>query len=302
VLGSPILHSLSPALHRAAYRELGLTDWSYEAIECDAQGLPWLLDSLGPQWAGLSLTMPLKRAVLPLLDEAEQLVTDVGGANTVLLRAGRRAGYNTDVPGMVASIREAGVSLSSGLQEAVSGRESGGAAAAAGVLILGGGATACSALAALQRAGVADVAVAVRDASRAGLVAEVADRLGVEIRLVELTADGIRPDPGGSAGPGTADKGWQLLVSTVPAGAADGVARQIAAGKLAAGAVFDVVYDPWPTALAAAALAAGATVISGFELLLQQAAVQVEFMTGRPAPLAAMSAAGLSEIARRAAR
>ena len=109
VLGSPVRHSLSPVLHAAAYRELGLTDWSYEAIECDAAGLAGLLDSLGPEWAGLSLTMPLKRAVLPLLDQAEQLVTDVGGANTVVLGDGRRAGYNTDVPGMVAALREAGV-------------------------------------------------------------------------------------------------------------------------------------------------------------------------------------------------
>ncbi len=333
MLGSPIGHSLSPVLHAAAYRELGLSGWSYDAIECDAAGLAGLLDSLGPEWAGLSLTMPLKRAVLPLLDQAEQLVADVGAANTVLLRAGRRAGYNTDVPGMVAALREAGAEVTGD------------------VLILGGGATACSALAALRREGLTDVTVAVRDAARAGPVHEVAGVLGMRVRLAVLTAAGIRPalagepsasdattlgasaegsgaegSAGGSAGGGSASggsaggssasggsaaggsaaggsagggAGWQLLISTVPASAADGVAGQIAAGDLAAGAVFDVVYDPWPTPLAAAAAAAGATVISGFELLLHQAAGQFELMTGRPAPLAAMSAAGLAEIGRR---
>ncbi len=280
MLGSPIGHSLSPVLHAAAYRELGLSGWSYDAIECDAAGLARLLDSLGPEWAGLSLTMPLKRAVLPLLDQAEQLVTDVGGANTVLLRAGRRAGYNTDVPGMVAALREAGAEVTGD------------------VLILGGGATACSALAALRREGLTDVTVAVRDASRAGPVHEVAGRLGMRVRLAVLTAAGIRPALAGEPSASGWAR-WQLLISTVPASAADGVAGQIAAGDLAAGAVFDVVYDPWPTPLAAAAAAAGATVISGFELLLHQAAGQFELMTGRPAPLAAMSAAGLAEIGRR---
>jgi shikimate dehydrogenase len=217
--------------------------------------------------------MPLKRAVLPLLDQAEQLVTDVGGANTVVLRDGRRAGYNTDVPGMVAALREAGVR--------VSGE----------VLVLGGGATAGSALAALQRAGAGEVAVAVRDAARAGPVREVADHLGMHIRLAELAAQGVA-----LAG---ARQAWQLVISTVPAGAADVVARQVAAGDVTAEAVFDVVYEPWPTLLAQAAMAAGATVISGFELLLQQAAGQVELMTGQQAPVAAMRAAGLAEIARR---
>lgn len=275
VLGSPIGHSLSPVLHRAAYRELGLTDWSYEAIECDAAGLAALLDSLGPDWAGLSLTMPLKRAVLSLLDEAEQLVTDVGGANTVVLHDGRRAGYNTDVPGMVTALREAGVGLTGEL------------------LVLGAGATACSALAALERAGATEVAVAVRDVTRAGPVQDVADRLGLRIRVGALTADGVA-----LAGSGQA---WRLLISTVPGVAADGVARQVAAGAVTVEAVFDVVYDPWPTLLAQAAMAAGATVISGFELLLHQAAGQVELMTGEQAPVAAMRAAGIAEIARRRA-
>src|SRR5690606_38963978 len=101
VLGSPIAHSLSPVLHRAAHAAMGLRGWSYEAIECAEDGLPGLLAGLGPEWAGLSLTMPLKRVVLPLLDSVSELAVTVGGANTVVLRDGVRHGENTDVYGIV---------------------------------------------------------------------------------------------------------------------------------------------------------------------------------------------------------
>ena len=131
VLGSPIAHSLSPALHRAAYAALGLDGWTYTWIECDEAGLPGLIASCDRGWAGLSLTMPLKRAVLPLLDRTEPLATEVGGANTVVFAGGARHGYNTDVPGMVTALAEARVSSPSG------------------ATILGAGATACTALAAL---------------------------------------------------------------------------------------------------------------------------------------------------------
>jgi shikimate dehydrogenase len=269
VLGSPIAHSLSPVLHWAAYRALGLTGWSYEAIECDASGLAPLLGSLGPQWAGLSLTMPLKRAVLPLLDSAEPLVGFVGAANTVVFADGAVRGYNTDVPGMLTALREAGV------------HDAGQA------LILGGGATACSAVAALRQIGAERAVVAVRDQTRAGALLEVAGRLGVSVQLTGF-------------GPELPSRHWTLLISTVPGAAADGFADQIAAGALAAGTVLDVVYHPWPTRLAAAARLSGSRVISGFELLLHQAARQVELMTGRPAPTAEMRAAGQDELARRA--
>jgi shikimate dehydrogenase len=274
VLGSPIAHSLSPVLHRAGYRELGLTGWSYDAIECDEQGLAGLLGSLGPDWAGLSLTMPLKRVVLPLLDHAEQLALDVGAANTVLLSGGRRLGYNTDVPGMVTALRQAGVT------------------ADGNAVILGSGATACSALAALREIGASGIAVAVRSRSRAEPLSAVAARLGLDVRLIELGAA-----PGAGAGLGRA--AWQLLISTVPAAGAAAVASQLAAGVVRADVVFDVVYDPWPTALAEAAAAGGMRVISGYELLVHQAVGQFELMTGRQAPVAAMRAAGLAELERR---
>jgi shikimate dehydrogenase len=269
VLGAPIAHSLSPVLHTAAYRSLGLTDWSYQAIECDEAGLPGLLGTLGPDWAGLSLTMPLKRAVLPLLDRIEPLAATVGAANTVILKDGRRLGFNTDVGGLAAAMRAAGIKPEGN------------------VVVLGGGATACSALAALRETGTADVTVAVRAQSRAEQLRAVADRLGVALRLADLGAGVL------------ASRRWDVLISTIPGPAEAGVAGLVTTGALAARAVVDVGYDPWPTPLAAAAAEAGSVVISGYELLVHQAAGQVELMTGHQAPVAAMRAAGLAALDRR---
>jgi shikimate dehydrogenase len=268
VLGAPIAHSLSPVLHNAAYAALGLDGWKYEAIECDGSGLPALLESLDDDWAGLSLTMPLKRAVLPLLDRAEPLVTQVGGANTVIFGADGRAGFNTDVPGMITTLAQVGVTEP---PEA---------------LVLGAGATACAALAALHGIGARQAAVAVRDPATAGPLLAVAERLGLAARLVPFGAE-----PGDLAG--------HVLISTVPSGAADSYAERIASGTLAPRAVVDVVYHPWPTPLAAAARQAGVAVAGGFELLLHQATGQVRLMTGRDAPAEAMRAAGLAALSRR---
>jgi len=268
VLGSPVAHSLSPVLHRAAYRELGLTGWQYDAIECDEQRLPGLLDALGPEWAGLSLTMPLKRAVLPLLDETQPLAAEVGAANTVVFSGGQRRGFNTDVSGIVTALREAGVK------------------SAGNVLVLGSGATACSALGALRETGAAMTTVAVRSRSRAGLLLAVAEQLGVQVTLAEAGGE-LTAQP------------WDLLISTVPAAGAGQAAAWLADGSLTAGTVFDVSYDPWPTVLVAAAAKAGSTVISGYELLVYQAAGQIELMTGSAAPVRVMHAAGLAELARR---
>ncbi len=274
VLGSPITHSLSPVLHRAAYAALGLGDWTYQAIECDEAGLAGLLRGCGPDWAGLSLTMPLKRAVLPLVDWAEPLVTEIGGANTVLLTDGRRHGYNTDVPGMVAALAEAAPGpIGTGPDPA---------------LILGGGVTACAALAALRELGVPAATAAVRDPGRAGELRAAAQRLGISLRLAEF---------GGDLAAGS---GQCLVISTVPAGAAEVYAERIAAGAIRPGVVLDVAYHPWPTPVAVAAAGAGAIVASGFDLLLHQAARQVELMAGRPAPVAAMRAAGSAALAARA--
>jgi shikimate dehydrogenase len=279
VLGSPIAHSLSPVLHRAGYQVLGLAGWAYEAIECDEAGLPGLIGRCGPDWAGLSLTMPLKRAVLPLLDEAESLVAEVGAANTVIFDGGRRHGYNTDVPGMIAALAERLPAREDGRPGSLAGLARGSDPAA---LILGAGATACSALAAVRGLGIAGATVAVRDPRRAGTLQAAAERLGLAVRLVSFDDLGVRA-PG-------------LLVATTPAGAADAYSQRIEAGVLSPRIVLDVVYHPWPTRLAAAAERSGAAVAGGFALLLHQAARQFELMTGQPAPLEAMRAAGLAAL------
>jgi shikimate dehydrogenase len=285
VLGSPIAHSLSPALHRAAYASLGLDDWTYDPIECAEAGLAGLIASLGPEWAGLSLTMPLKRMVLPLLDRADPLVTATGSANTVVFRPDGRSGYNTDVQGIVDALTEAGVP------------------APGSVTILGAGATACSALAALPELGAGGADVIVRDPARATGLLAAAERLRLRVRLRPF-ASLSDSDPGKDEdedADGEPAHVPGLLISTVPAGVADAYAERIRFTGRAPAAVLDVVYSPWPTPLAAAASASGAMVASGFAMLLHQAAAQVELMTGKPAPRAAMRAAGEAEIARRSA-
>ncbi len=273
VLGKPIAHSLSPALHRAAYQELGLQHWTYDLVECDEAGLPGFIESRDLEWAGLSLTMPLKRTVLPLLGHVDHMAAATGGANTVVFRPEGRYGYNTDVQGIVDALTEAGVP------------------APGAVTIIGAGATACSALAAVGELGAPGADVVLRDPARAGAVLATAEKLGLKVRLRpfddQQQGDAVVPD---------------LLISTVPAGAANLFSERTLFSRTPPMAVMDVVYHPWPTPLAQAAAAAGAIVASGFDLLLHQAAAQVELMTGKPAPLEAMRQAGESELAARAAR
>lgn len=216
----------------------------------DADGLPAFLAGLDGEWRGLSLTMPLKQAVLPHLDEVSDLARDVAAANTVLLDDGRLRGDNTDVHGIVAALAEAGV---------VSARRA---------VVLGGGATARSALAALAELGERSPVLVVRS--------EPVETLAAAARL------GVRP----SVAPYRPEvlAGCDLLISTLPPGAADAVAPHVAGVP----ALLDVVYDPWPTALAAAC---SGTVVSGAAMLLHQAAAQVELMTGQSAPVEAMRAA-----------
>ncbi|MGI5202093.1 shikimate dehydrogenase [Spirillospora sp. CA-108201] len=266
VLGSPVAHSLSPVLHRAAYAAMGLDDWSYEAIECGEHGLAVLLDGLGPEWAGLSLTMPLKRVALGLADTVSDLAAKVGGANTIVLRDGRRHADNTDVHGIETALAEAGLK------------------APAAALVLGGGATAASALAALAGLGTREAVLAVRTPERAAGAARVGERFGLAVRVVPLDE-------------ASAHLPAELVVSTLPGGSADAFAAPVAASGAA---LFDVVYAPWPTALAAAVERAGGTVVGGFAMLLHQAVRQVALMTGRDdVPVEAMRAAGEAEIARR---
>ncbi|MEU6876854.1 shikimate dehydrogenase [Streptomyces sp. NPDC046712] len=265
VLGSPIAHSLSPVLHRAAYAALGLDDWSYDRFEVDEAGLPGFVAGLDDSWAGLSLTMPLKRAIIPLLDEISDTAASVEAVNTVVLTEdGRRVGDNTDIPGLVAALRERGVEK---VESAA---------------ILGAGATASSALAALSRICAGPVTAYVRSEARAEEMRGWGERLGVDVR----TADW------GSAAEAFASP---LVIATTPAGTTDALAPAVPA---APGTLFDVLYHPWPTPLAAAWSAQGGTVLGGLDLLVHQAVLQVEQMTGRaPAPLAVMRQAGAEALA-----
>jgi len=264
VLGSPIAHSLSPVLHGAAYAELGL-DWTYEAIEVDVAGLEGFLAGLDETWRGLSLTMPLKRAVMPLLDRADRWAEVSGGANTVVLEDGLLLGHNTDVPGAAAALRESGAAS---LEKAV---------------VLGGGATAASVLLALSEVGCQEALLLVRNPTRAVETLGALDRHGRGPGIYV----GMLDDP---------FEAPDIVVSTIPA---EAQTADLVAAATEAAVVFDVVYDPWPTPLAAAARDAGRVVVGGLDLLLHQAALQVRLMTDREAPLATMRAAGEQALMRR---
>jgi shikimate dehydrogenase len=248
VLGSPISHSLSPVLHRTAYEQLGLA-WRYDGYDVDESGLPGFLDGLDETWAGLSLTMPLKRAIIPLCDEVSALARSVEAVNTVIFRPdGTRFADNTDVPGMVAALREAGVT------------------SVPCAVVLGGGATATSAVAALRDVCQGQLDVYVRSAQRAAEMTASAARLGAQVATRSWD----------DAAPALAAP---LVVSTAAAGATDHLADLVPEQP---GVLFDVLYHPWPTPLAAAWTARGGTVINGLDQLVHQAVPQVELMTGLP--------------------
>lgn len=269
VLGHPISHSLSPVLHRAAYAALGL-DWEYSAIDVDSPQLADFVASCGPEWAGLSLTMPLKHTVLELLDHVEPLAEVVGAVNTVLFQHGPSrpvlVGANTDVYGIVAALREGQAQLPQ-------------VSSAPTAVVVGAGATAASALAALGELGCHTPAVYVRSLARTGTLRRAATRMGVEPSFHLLdSVDAALPDA-------------DLVISTAPAGATDVLAQRMRGAAPVRGVLLDVVYDPRPTELAAAWTALGGVNVSGERMLLHQAGEQVRLMTSQPAPIAAMSAA-----------
>jgi shikimate dehydrogenase len=265
VLGDPIAHSLSPVLHRAAYAELGL-DWTYDAHRVASGRLEAFLAELGPEWRGLSLTMPLKREALPLVDRLTDRARMAGAVNTLLLEDdGSRVGDNTDLPGAAAAIRE---------------RTSAPLASAA---ILGGGATATSVGLALVDLGVRSMVVAVREEARA---AETLAALRAHPAAPRVVVEPI------AGGRWSAD----VVVSTVPAAAQT---PELVARCAGVPVVFEALYDPWPTPLAASAIDSGRTLVSGLDLLVHQAALQLELFTGMRAPLAVMRDAGERALAAR---
>ncbi|MDP3208433.1 MAG: shikimate dehydrogenase [Rhodoglobus sp.] len=246
VLGSPISHSKSPAIHRAAFGVLAL-NWTYEAIEVSGSQIADFVASRDETWRGLSLTMPLKRDVLPALHWRDELVEVVGGANTVLLSANGARGYNTDVQGVIASFAEVGVSSLSYVH------------------LLGAGATAASVLVAVARLGATRVLISARTPAKAADLIALGRTLGVE---VVVRAWGVM------------DRSMMVpdaVISTLPGGECDLVfAEPIRAQSV----LFDVAYDPWPSDLAASWDAAGGTVISGLDLLINQAVGQLRLFVG----------------------
>jgi shikimate dehydrogenase len=257
VLGSPIVHSRSPQLHLAAYRALGLTDWTYERIECTADELPSLVRGFGPEWVGLSVTMPGKFAALAFADEHTIRAEFVGSANTLVhTGAGWRAD-NTDVDGVTG---------------ALGARLDGTPSAVRTAAVLGSGGTAPAALVGLAELGAAEVSIVSRDRDKAEPLLALGARLGVIVRWVAL---------------GTPLDAVDVVVNTLPAR----VAAEHAATVTGASLLLDAIYDPWPTPLAKVVVAAGGSVVSGLDMLLHQAFAQVEQFTGRPAPKEAMRAA-----------
>lgn len=256
VLGDPVAHSLSPVLHRAGYEALGL-DWTYDAHRVPAGGLQDFIAGLDETWRGLSLTMPLKREAVGLVDALSEVARTSGAVNTIVLDPSgvRHRGDNTDVPGAVAALRE---------RTDLRPRRA---------TILGGGATATSVGLALVEMGVEEVELLVRTPERATETRDVLTSVagGPEVRVLPLAEPVTAPD---------------VVVSTIPSSAQ----TPDLVGRLAsAPVVFDVVYDPWPTPLAAAC---EGVVVSGLDLLVHQATFQFELFTGHVAPLDVMRAAG----------
>ncbi|MEO6201446.1 MAG: shikimate dehydrogenase [Cryobacterium sp.] len=255
VLGSPIAHSKSPALHRAAYRALGL-DWRYDAIEVSAGQLASFLSDLGPEWLGLSLTMPLKHEVIPMLGDLDRVAASTTVANTVLI--GRTdderptfTGFNTDVTGLVRALADVGLTR------------------AAHVTVLGAGATAASALVAAAELGAESVEVIVRTPFKAKPLVELGRSVGLVVTVSDLS---------GLANP---DRRTDLVISTLPGGPV--LASEFPAHLRSTAVLFDVSYSPWPSSLARSWQAAGGTVGSGLGMLLHQALIQVRlFVSGDP--------------------
>jgi shikimate dehydrogenase len=262
VLGSPITHSLSPALHRAGYRAAGLSGWEYDAHEVDAAALAAFVDGLDDDWRGLSLTMPLKEVAAQVATTVDAVATRAGAVNTLVRRAdGGWDATNTDVLGVVRALEP----------------HLGGTPTRA--LVLGAGATARSAVLALAELGVTTLTVRARDTARAADLLAWALDLGAGIRNGSVAA----------LGPWVTTRD-DVVVSTLP-----GSAGAVAAGTVPPahpGILLDVVYAGWPTPLALAATAAGMTVVGGLDLLVHQAGEQFRLFTGHDAPLEAMAAAG----------
>ncbi|HEU5144173.1 MAG TPA: shikimate dehydrogenase [Dermatophilaceae bacterium] len=255
VWGSPVEHSLSPVLHLAAYRALGLTDWAYERREVDEAGFASAFAALGEEWRGLSLTMPLKEVGATVARSLSRTARETGSVNTLVREPDGWSGHNTDVHGIVAALREAGLER------------------ATRAVVIGSGATARSAVAALGQGGTRSITFMVRAQPRPETVAQ-ARRAGLDVDVVSM---GEWP---------AAD----VVISTVPPASVPALdALPPAGGRVPV--LLDVVYGEGRTALEEAAVRRGWITVDGTSMLLHQAALQVRLMTGLEAPVEAMRAA-----------
>lgn len=275
VIGSPIEHSLSPVIHRAAWAQLGIDGWEYRRLEQDADSLPRFIGGLGGDCAGLSVTMPCKQAVMPLLDAIDPLASAVGAVNTVVPSSGVLAGFNTDVTGIASAIRRACSQANRALPTSA--------------VVLGARATASSALAALGELGIVTSTVAARRFGGPGSVVAASSRLGVSIdQVLWSDRDAVL----------RAVSGADLVISTLPAGVGDPLAEQMSVRE--GQVLLDVVYSPRETALRSAFERKGGIVAEGTDMLVFQAAAQVQLMTGRSPKTDVMRGALEEELARRA--
>lgn len=274
VIGSPIRHSLSPVIHRAAWVQLGIDGWEYRRLESDGDSLPGLIAGLSDDCAGLSVTMPCKQAIMALLDVIDPLASAVGAVNTVVPSSGVLAGFNTDVTGISSAVRRACSMANVPLPRSA--------------LVLGARATASSALAGLGELGITASTVAARRFGGPGSVVAAASRLGVSIEQV-LWSDIEAVD--------RAAHGVDLIISTLPASAADPLAERlnVREGQI----LLDVVYAPRQTALRSTFEKAGGIVAEGTDMLVYQAAAQVQLMTGRSPDTGVMRDALEEELERR---
>jgi shikimate dehydrogenase len=257
ILGSPVAHSRSPQLHLAAYRALGLDDWTYDRIECTADELPSLVSAFGPEWVGVSVTMPGKFAALQFADERALRAELVGSANTLVRTERGWRADNTDIDGVAGALGH--------LHEL--GR----------AIVLGSGGTAPAAVVALAGLGVREITVVARNRVKATRLLDLGSELGAITRYQDFSDRELAETVAAA----------NVLVSTIPAEAAAVHLATFARVPV----LLDAIYDPWPTPLARAVSAAGGEVISGLQMLLHQAFSQVEQFTGRPAPRREMAAA-----------
>ena len=263
VLGSPIAHSRSPQLHLAAFRALGLDGWSYERIECTAEQLPTLVGGFGPEWIGVSVTMPGKFAALRFADERTPRAELVGSANTLVRSETGWRADNTDIDGVTGALEAA----------SATGWDGAGGGTA---IVVGSGGTAPAVVVGLAELGVQRITVVARSREKAAPLIDLATRSGVDGRWCDIDGAGL------TAMVSNVD----VMVNTIPADAAAPYASTLARTPL----LLDAIYNPWPTPLASAVESGGGRVISGLQMLLNQAFAQVEQFTGLPAPKEAMRA------------